>query len=207
MTNILHIDSSSDTAGSSHSRRLSAELVRKLQGKLSGAGVTRRDVVAETLPHVGIALRNSWSADADGRTPDQVEAVTRSEGLVGELKAADVIVLGSPMYNFTVPSTLKAWIDHVAVAGQTFRYTDKGPEGLLTGKRAYLVLSSGGVYTEGPAAPLEHLGSYLLAVLGFMGIRDVEIVRAEGTAMGPDEEAAAMGQASARIDELVAAAG
>ncbi len=206
MTTILHIDASSDTPESSHSRRLSAELVRKLSDKLPDVEVTRRDVTAEPPPHVGVGLRNGWSTDEAGRTPDAVQWVTRSEGFIGELKAADIVVIGSPMYNFTVPSTLKAWIDHVAIAGQTFRYTDKGPQGLLENKRAYLALSSGGVYTEGPAAGLEHLGTYLTGVLGFMGIGNVEIVRAEGVAMGPDKSAEALRAASARIDELVAAA-
>ena len=108
------------------------------------------------------------------------------------------------MYNFTVPSTLKAWIDHVAIAGQTFRYTASGPEGLLTGK-AYLAPSSGGVYSQGSFAPNEHLATYLTALLGFLGIKDIEVVRAEGVAYGPEQDAAAMSAARTRIGALVAA--
>ena len=203
MTIILHIDASVEDAETSHSRRLSAQLVDALQRNHPGASVTRRDVDADRLPHVDASFRKSWMADAADRTPDQAEVVERSQALVDEIKAADVVVIGSPMYNFSVPSTLKAWIDHVAVAGQTFRYTDQGPEGLLHARKAYLALSSGGVYTEGPAAGMEHLGSYLTGLLGFMGITDVETVRAEGTAMGPDKSGQAMEAASARIRELV----
>ena len=203
MTTILHIDSSASDAATSHSRRISAELVEALKKKHGDANVVRRDVHADRPPHVGVELRNSWVAEEDRRTPDQVEAVARSEGFIGELKNADVVVIGSPMYNFTVPSTLKAWIDHVAIAGETFRYTEKGPEGLLENKKAYLALSSGGVYTEGPASGLEHLGTYLTGVLGFMGIEDVEIVRAEGVAMGQDKDEAAMKAAFERVETLL----
>ena len=203
MTTILHIDSSANDAETSHSRRISAELVEALKGAHGDVEVVRRDVHAEQPPHVGADLRASWVAEEDRRTPDQVETVARSEGLIGELESADIVVIGSPMYNFTVPSTLKAWIDHVAIAGRTFRYTENGPQGLLENKKAYLALSSGGVYTEGPASGLEHLGTYLTGVLGFMGVKDVEIVRAEGVAMGPEKDEAAMAAASRRIDELV----
>ena len=203
MTTILHIDSSAEDADTSHSRRISARLVEALKQAHGDASVVRRDVHADQPPHVGAGLRASWVAEKDRRTPDQVETVARSEGLIDELKDADVVVIGSPMYNFTVPSTLKAWIDHVAIAGETFRYTEKGPQGLLENKKAYLALSSGGVYTEGPASGLEHLGSYLTGVLGFMGIEDVETVRAEGVAMGPDKDEAAMKAAYEHVDELV----
>ncbi len=108
------------------------------------------------------------------------------------------------MYNFSVPSTLKSWVDHIAIAGQTFQYTATGPKGLLTAK-AYLALSSGGIYSQGPFAPWEHLATYLTAVLGFLGISDVEIVRAEGVAYGPEQDKAAMASAQERIGTLVAA--
>ena len=202
MTTILHIDASASDAESSHSRRLSAHLVERLRGAHPDASVVRRDVVAETLPHVDTRIRAAWSEDAE-RTAELDEIGTRSRSLVDELKGADVIVVGSPMYNFTVPSTLKAWIDHVAIAGQTFRYTENGPEGLLSDKRVYLALASGGVYSEGPAAGNEFLDSYLRAVFRFLGLSDVSTVRAEGTAMGPDRSAAAMDAAKAEIDRLI----
>ena len=198
--NILHLDSSASDAETSHSRRLSAEIVQALEAADPDATVTRRDVVAETLPYVDTTIREAWSDDV----PDDLKDVaTRSRTLVEELKGADVVVIGAPMYNFSVPATLKSWIDHVAIAGQTFHYTENGPEGLLHGKRAYLALSSGGVYTEGPAASAEHLASYLTTVLNFMGITEVETVRAEGTAYGPEQAKEAMATAKARIDSLV----
>ena len=201
--NILHIDASASDAATSHSRRLSAELVDKLKAAHPGATVAYRDLVVERLPHVDMTIRQAWTPEGQ-KDPALAATMARSTELVGDLKAADVVVIGSPMYNFTVPSTLKAWIDHVAIAGQTFRYTPTGPQGLLTGK-AYLVLSSGGVYSQGPFASNEHLATYLTALLSFLGIRDVEIGRAEGIAYGPEQDAAAMSAARTQIGALVAA--
>ena len=200
--NILHIDASASDAATSHSRRLSAELVNGLTAANPDASVVYRDVTIDPLPHVDTTIRQAWAPDGE-KDASLTATAARSKVLVDELKAADVVVIGSPMYNFSVPSTLKAWIDHVAIAGQTFRYTPTGPEGLLTGK-AYLALSSGGVYSQGPFAAAEHLATYLTAILGFLGIRDVEVVRAEGVAYGPEQDEAAMTAAQERIDALVA---
>lgn len=199
--NILHIDASANDAATSHTRRLSAELVEKLKTANPGASVVYRDVAADRLPHVDMTIRQAWISEGEKDAPLAATA-TRSKALVDELKAADVIVIGSPMYNFTIPSTLKAWIDHIAVAGQTFHYTSTGPVGLLKGK-AYLVLSSGGIYSQGPFAAAEHLATYLTAIFGFLGIRDTEIVRAEGVAYGPEQDEAAMVSARERIGMLV----
>ena len=201
--NILHIDASASDAAASHSRRLSAELVAKLKAANPGASVTYRDVVVDRLPHVDMTIRQAWMPEGE-KDPSLAATMARSKELVGELKAADILVIGSPMYNFTVPSTLKAWIDHISIAGQTFKYTPTGPQGLLTGK-AYLALSSGGVYSQGPFASNEHLATYLTAILRFLGISEVEIVRAEGVAYGPDQDAAAMTAARTQIGTLVAA--
>ncbi len=201
--NILHIDASASDAVTSHSRRLSAELVEKLKAANPGAVVVYRDVAADPLPHVDMTIRQAWVPEGE-KDSSLTATATRSKAMVDELKAADVVVIGSPMYNFTIPSTLKAWIDHIAIAGQTFRYTETGPKGLLTGK-AYLALSSGGVYSQGPFAPAEHLATYLAAILGFLGIGDVQIVRAEGVAYGPEQDKAAMKAAQERIGTLVAA--
>ena len=203
MTTILHIDSSASDAETSHSRRLSADLVGKLTAARPDATVLRRDVAADRLPHVDMTIRQAWMQEGE-RSPELDEIATRSRSLVGELKQADVVVIGSPMYNFSVPSTLKAWIDHVAIAGQTFRYTETGPEGLLGGKKVYLVLSSGGVYSSGPAEGAEFLGTYLTTVLNFLGIDDIEIVRAEGVAFGPEQDAAAMKKAAEEIETIAA---
>ncbi len=201
--NILHIDASASDAAASHSRRLSAELVEKLKAANPGASVVYRDVVVDRLPHVDMTIRQAWAPEGE-KDSSLTATMARSKELVDELKAADVVVIGSPMYNFTVPSTLKAWIDHVAIAGQTFKYTATGPQGLLTGK-AYLALSSGGIYSQGAFAPNEHLATYLTSLLGFLGIKDVEVVRAEGIAYGPEQDAAAMSAARTQIKTLVAA--
>lgn len=199
--NILHIDASASNAATSHSRRLSAALVEQLKAANPGASVVYRDVAVDRLPHVDMTIRQAWTPEGE-KDADLTATAARSKALVDELKAADIVVVGSPMYNFTVPSTLKAWIDHVAIAGQTFRYTATGPEGLLKGK-AYLALSSGGVYSQGPAAAAEHLGTYLTAIFRFLGFGDVEIVRAEGVAFGPEQDQAAMASAQERIATII----
>ena len=199
---ILHIDASASDSAASHSRRLSAEIVDKLKAANPGTTVVYRDVTVDRLPHVDLTIRQAWAPEGE-KDASLKETATRSKALVEELKAADVVVIGSPMYNFTVPSTLKAWIDHVAIAGQTFQYSPTGPKGLLNGK-AYLALSSGGVYSQGPFAAVEHLATYLTAILGFLGISEVEVVRAEGVAYGPEQDKAAMASAQERIGTLIA---
>ena len=203
--NILHIDASASDAATSHSRRLSAALVEKLKAAYPGASVVYRDVSADRLPHVDMTIRQAWVPEGE-KDETLTATATRSKSIVDELKAADIVVIGSPMYNFTVPSTLKAWIDHVAIAGQTFQYTPTGPKGLLKGK-AYLALSSGGIYSQGPFAPSEHLSTYLTSVLNFLGISDVMVVRAEGVAYGSEQDAAAMESAQERIRSLVVTPG
>jgi FMN-dependent NADH-azoreductase len=202
--NILHIDASASDSTTSHTRRLSGELVERLKAANPGATVVYRDVVADQLPHVDITIREAWSPE-NSADPKLAGTIGRSRALVEELKAADVVVVGSPMYNFSVPSTLKAWIDHVAIAGQTFSYTAEGPRGLLSAK-VYLVLSSGGIYSQGPFAANDHLSTYLEAIFRFLGIEDVEVIRAEGVAYGPEQDQAAMAGAAEKIDAIAAAA-
>lgn len=201
--NILHIDASASDAETSHSRRLSAALVSKLKAR-GDATVTRRDVEADRLPHVDMVIRQAWMPEAES-DPAHADVRRRSSTLIDEIKNADTIVIGSPMYNFSVPSTLKSWIDHIAVAGQTFRYTQTGPEGLLTGKKVYFVLSSGGVYSQGPFQGYEHLDTYLRAIFGFLGLTDIVTLRAEGIAMGPVSEQKAMQDVMHQIEEVAAA--
>lgn len=200
---ILHIDASASDGVTSHSRRLSAELVEKLKAANAGATVTYRDVAQDRLPHVDMTIRQAWSPEGE-KDIALSETGARSKAAVDELKAADVLVIGSPMYNFSIPSTLKSWIDHVVIAGQTFRYTESGPKGLLTGK-AYLAISSGGIYSQGPFAGNEHLATYLTAILRFVGFSEVAVIRAEGIAYGPDKDKAAMASAQERINTLIAA--
>jgi len=199
--NILHLDASASKHAESHTRRLGAQLVDQLKTADKASVIVYRDLVDMNLPHIDTTIREAWAPEAE-RDASLDELATRSKNLVAELQAADTIVIGSPMYNFSVPSTLKAWIDHVAISGQTFRYTEDGPKGLLEGKNAYLVLSSGGVYSEGPAASNDHLDTYLRTVLAFMGITEITTIRAEGVAYGPEQDEAAMKQASAQIQAL-----
>ena len=131
---ILHIDCSATDGMDSHSRRLSAALVEKFKAANAGTTVTYRDVAKDRLPHVDMTIRQAWSPEGE-KDRDLSETAARSKAAVDQLKAADVLVIGAPMYNFSVPSTLKSWIDHVVIAGQTFRYTESGPVGLLTGEQ------------------------------------------------------------------------
>lgn len=201
---ILHLDASASDAATSHTRRLSGQLVDRLKAANPGATVVYRDVVADQLPHVDMTIRQAWTPE-NSADPKLAETINRSKALVEELKAADVVVVGSPMYNFSVPSTLKAWIDHVSIAGQTFSYTAEGPRGLLNGK-VYLVLSSGGIYSQGSFAPNDHLSTYLEAIFRFLGIEDIEVIRAEGIAYGPEQDRAAMKSAAEKIQAIAAAA-
>lgn len=201
--NILHIDASASNIATSHTRRLSSELVERLKASNPGATIVYRDVVANQLPHVDMTIREAWTTE-NNADAGLAGTVNRSKALVDELKAADVVVIGSPMYNFSVPSTLKAWIDHICIAGQTFSYTAEGPRGLLSGK-VYLVLSSGGIYSQGPSALNDYLSTYLEAIFRFLGVEDVEVIRAEGIAYGPEQEQAAMASAAEKIEAIGAA--
>jgi FMN-dependent NADH-azoreductase len=201
---ILHVDASASDTETSHTRRLSSELVERLIAANPGATVVYRDVAANQLPHVDMTIRQAWTPE-NSADPKLAGTITRAKELVDELKEADVVVVGSPMYNFSVPSTLKAWIDHVSIAGQTFSYTAEGPQGLLTSK-VYLVLSSGGIYSQGPFAANDYLSTYLQAIFRFLGVKDVEVIRAEGVAYGPEQDQAAMASAGDRIETLTATA-
>ena len=137
----------------------------------------------------------------------QKELVALSDELIAELEVADTIVLAVPMYNFSIPSTLKAWIDHVARRGRTFRYTEKGPEGLLRDKKVFVLVSRGGVYSKGsPAAPFDFQEPYLRTVLGFLGLTDVTFVHFEGVGMGPEAAAANRRKALADVERLAGGA-
>ena len=149
-----------------------------------------------------ISSSNSTAAVRGGSTDNdaQKEALALSDTLVAELKAADTIVIGAPMYNFGMPTTLKAWFDHVLRAGVTFSYSEAGPEGLLTGKKAILVLSRGGLYSEGPSQALDFQEPHLRWLLKFMGIDDVAVVRAEKLGFGPEAREQAITSAKAAIE-------
>ena len=202
MSTLLHIDSSARLNGSI-TRQLSAAYVEQWQAKNQGGKVVQRDLATSDIPHISEALLGAYFTPADQRSAEQQSIIALSDKLVDELLAADTLVIGIPMYNFAPPSAFKAWIDHVCRAGRTFSYTDKGPVGLVTGKRAIVILSRGGVYSEGPAQALDFQGTYIRSVLGFIGITDVELVIAEGVAMGEEKSKQAIAQAQEQISANV----
>ena len=201
MANVLHINSSVRSNGSL-SRQLSGELVARLAAQ--GHAIVERDLAAQPVPHLTEAMMGAFFTPAEQRGEQATADIRISDTLVDELLAADILVLAAPMYNFSVPSTVKAWIDHVARAGRTFQYTATGPVGLATGKKAYIVTASGGVYSEGPGAGYDFLSTYLRAALGFIGITDITFVQAEGVALGDDAIAATLAKGRATIGALAA---
>jgi len=198
MSTLLHIDSSARLSGSI-TRQLSAAYVEQWQARNPGGKVVQRDLATSDIPHISEALIGSYFTPADKRSAEQQSIIALSDKLVDELLAADTLVIGIPMYNFAPPSAFKAWIDHVCRAGRTFSYSDKGPVGLVTGKRAVVILSRGGIYSEGPAQALDFQGTYIRSVLGFIGITDVELVIAEGISMGEEKSKQAVAQAQQQI--------
>ena len=195
---LLHIDSSIQGTQSA-SRELSAAWAADWKVRHPDASVSYRDLAAQALPHLTgdvLVARSAPHAIEDADLRSRVEA---DEAMIQEFLAGDVIVIGAPMYNFSVPSQLKAWIDRIAVAGRTFRYGANGPEGLAGGKKVVVISSRGGVYSAGPAAGFDHQESYLRTVFGFLGVADIEFIRAEGLNMGTDKRAAAMNDAHAQI--------
>jgi FMN-dependent NADH-azoreductase len=169
--------------------------------------LVERALAPHSMPHLDgetFAAMGTDAGDLDGR---QKQAVALSDELIAELEAADTIVLAVPMYNFSIPSTLKAWIDHVARRGRTFRYSEKGPEGLLKNKKVFVLVARGGVYSKGaPHAAFDFQEPYLRTVLGFLGMTDVTFVHFEGLAMGPDAANAHRSKALAHIERLTGGA-
>lgn len=204
MTKILHIESSSQTRGSSYTRKVSLQVVQRLQ-ELSGGKVVSRDLVLTTLPHVNDAFVEAMFIATEDRTAEQSLALALSETLIQELESADAVVIGCPMYNYSIPSALKAWLDHVVRARRTFVHTPEGPRGLLRDCPTYIVTSSGGVYREGPGTKVDFLSPYLTAVLGKMGLHDLRFVQVEGVALGGDVLNAAMQRVNADIANVSAA--
>jgi FMN-dependent NADH-azoreductase len=183
---LLHLDASA-LGTHSVSRGLTSAIVAELTANNPGTEVIYHDLAANPLPH--------WTPVADANDP----AALLGSQMIEEFLAADVLVIGAPMYNFTIPSQLKAWIDRVAVAGKSFRYTANGPEGLAGGKRVIIVSSRGGVYSQGPAQPMDFQETYLRAVFGFLGVTDIEFVRAEGVNLSEDNKVESIKSAHASI--------
>jgi FMN-dependent NADH-azoreductase len=203
MTTMLQIDSSILSARSV-SRKLTSEIVERLSVLHPGAKVIHGDLVVEPVmalsgAHLGVRMGEAPGSDA------LAADIAVGAAYIDDLFAADIIVVGAPMYNFSIPAQLKGWIDRVCVAGKTFKYSEKGPEGLITGKKVFVASSRSGVYSQGsPLASLDHQETYLRVALGFVGLQDVTIIRAEGLAMGDDAKVAALAAAQAQISTIAA---
>lgn len=201
---LLHVDSS-PLGDASVSRLLTASIVEAWRKAVPGLEVAVRDVAADAPDHLtGELMQVVKFRDLEGLNDRQRQELALTDSLVDEFLAADVVVIGAPMYNFSIPTQLKAWIDRIAQPGKTFRYTESGPVGLAGGKVVVIASSRGGVYSTNAAmTALDHQEAYLRTVLGFFGITDVRVIRAEGVAMGPDARAKALAAADGEIATLV----
>jgi FMN-dependent NADH-azoreductase len=203
MTTILHIDSSI-LGGYSVSRALTADIVARQQALHPGANVIRRDLVVDAAMHLSDVHLAVFQGGPVG-SPELGQDLATGGAYIDELFAADIIVIGAPMYNLSIPTQLKGWIDRVSVAGRTFQYGPNGPEGLVRGKKVFVASARGGVHSAGsPTASMDHQESYLLSALGFIGMKDVTIIRAEGLALGDESKAAAIARAKAQVQALAA---
>lgn len=200
---ILHLDSSILGAASA-SQNLSAAIVEEVRRQHPDATVMHRDLATETIPHltgaIAAGFRDTGVKDFDAATRAEH---ARSEVLVQEFLASDIIVIGAPMYNFSVSSQLKAWIDRIAQAGRTFRYTENGPVGLSGGRRVIVASARGGMYSAGPGAVMDFQEAYLKAVFGFLGITDVKFVRAERLTKGGEIRTQSLEAAQAAVANAV----
>ena len=204
MKKLLHIDSSV-LGPHSVSRQLSAAIVGRLRQTTPNVEVTYRDLTATPLAHLsGAHLAAAQSAN--NPDPSLQQEMAASQAVLAEFLAADTIVLGAPMYNFTMPSQLKAWIDRIVVSGKTFKYDAQGPKGLAGEKRVIVAISRGGFYGAGtPAAALEHLETYLRGVFGFLGVTQLEFILADGVQLGPEHREKALASALQAVTALRAA--
>jgi FMN-dependent NADH-azoreductase len=198
--NILQINASARPQGA-NSTRLADSITARLLARHPAASVKLRDLASEPHPVLDDAALGALFTPAGQRTAGQAARVALDDALIAEVQAADVLVLGVPMYNFGVPAQLKNWIDAIARSGVTFRYTEQGPEGLLTGKTAYAALARGGRYRDTPA---DSQVPYLKTVLGFLGITDLRCVYAEGLNMGPEAARQGFAEAEAELDAAFA---
>lgn len=200
MTTLLQINSSLFSK-QGQSSQLADRFVSAWQEKNPNAQVIVRDLASDPVPHLDGERFQSFLASPDARTPQQRAVVAYSDALIDELRSAQTIVIGLPMYNFGIPSTLKAYFDHIARSGVTFRYTTTGPVGLLTGKKVYVFAARGGHYA---GTPLDTQTNYLRDFLRFIGIEDIEFVYAEGLNMGDESKAGALTHARQQLERLAA---
>lgn len=182
MKKILHIISS-PRGDASFSIKLGNAIVEKIHTAYPDSELKESNLVKKQFPHLEEVHLTSFFTPAEARTPENLVAIKHSDDAIQEIMDADIIVIGAPLYNFGIHSTLKAWIDHIARSGQTFKYDENGPEGLVKGKKVYVALSSGGVYSEGPMKSMDFVAPYLQATLGFLGMTNLSVVRVEGTSI------------------------
>ncbi|MFC4724388.1 FMN-dependent NADH-azoreductase [Glycocaulis abyssi] len=200
---LLHIDSSI-LGEASASRQIGADLVAALAGMNRDLDIAYRDLAAAPPAHLDGSVLQAVRGDVDGLNDAQRAERAYNDTLVDEFLAADIVVMGAPMYNFSVPTQLKAWLDRLAVPGKTFRYTETGPVGLAGGKTVYVVSSRGGKLAGSAAeAAMDHQEAYLKTMMGFFGITDVRIVRAEGLGMGEDARAEGLHAAASEIAKII----
>jgi FMN-dependent NADH-azoreductase len=202
MTQILFL-TSSPRGGASYSNRVAARVLENLGRAHPESRLTVRDLAKDPLPHIDENFVTGIFSPTDRLSAEQRERLAVSDHLIEELLGADIVVIAVGMINFGIPSTLKAWIDHVTRAGRTFRYGEGGPRGLVTGKRVILVEAKGGVYSDGPRRDLDHVTPYLLQLLAFLGMTDVKVIGIEGTALGPEFAEKALDTALKQAIELV----
>ena len=200
MNTLLKINASLFSANG-QSSQLTERFAAAWQASHPGSRVVERDLAANPVPHLDGARFMAFLAKPEERSAEQQAVVDFSDALIAELRAADAVVIGLPMYNFGIPSQLKAYFDHIARAGVTFRYTANGPEGLITGKKVYVLATRGGVYA---GTPQDSQTAYVRDFLGFIGITDLEFIYAEGLNMGDENKHTALAQAHQAIAELTA---
>lgn len=199
MANVLVIESSARQQGSV-SRQLTEQFVASWRAAHPADQIKVRDLAVAQVPHLDANLLGGWMTPVAQQNEAEQAALALSNQLTDELLAADVLVLAAPMYNFAIPSTLKAWLDHVLRAGVTFKYTETGPQGLLSGKRAFVLTARGGIYAGGNQ---DHQEPYLRQVLAFIGIHDVSFVHAEGLNLGSEHMEKGLNQAKAQLAQAI----
>ncbi len=195
--------SSSPGRSHSYSRNLVHAFVDNFSQKMTETKVVTRDLAEQPIPHLDEATIGAFYTPTDQLSNEQKKILALSDDLIDELESSDVIVIGAPMHNFSIPSGLKSYIDHVARVGRTFQYTENGPQGLLQGKKVYILTTRGGDYSQMPMAALDHQEPYLRTVLGFLGLDDIEFIHSQGMAMGEEKSKQAFEDAVASISTKV----
>ncbi len=199
MANVLVIESSARQQGSV-SRQLTAQFIANWSSANPADQIKVRDLAVDQVPHLDANLLGGWMTPSEQQSDAEQAALALSNLLTDELLAADVLVLAAPMYNFAIPSTLKAWLDHVLRAGVTFKYTETGPQGLLSGKRAFILTARGGIYA---GSAQDHQEPYLRQALAFVGIHDVSFIHAEGLNLGSEFMEKGLNQAKAQLAQAI----